>query len=78
MKQKPFLTLDDVKRIAAAYLPWKVHVHRIVTDIQQPWMSGYRRPLFWLDFWPYVDIDPAKQLAQRLLARRVIGLRELG
>ena len=51
----------EVKRIAAAYLPWKVHVHRIVTDIQQPWMSGYRRPLFWLDFWQYVDIDPAKQ-----------------
>ncbi len=36
-------------------------MHRIVTDIEQPWMSGYRRPLFWQDFWQFVDIDPAKQ-----------------
>ena len=51
----------EAKRIAAVYLPYKVHVHRILTDIQQPWMTGYRRPLFWLDFWQYIDIDPAKQ-----------------
>ncbi|WP_343624433.1 ABC transporter substrate-binding protein [Roseateles puraquae] len=51
----------EVKRIAAVYLPYKVHVHRIITDIEQPWMTGYRRPLFWLDFWQYVDIDPSKQ-----------------
>jgi len=51
----------EAKRIAVAYLPYKVHVHRIVTDIQQPWMSGYRRPLFWLDFWQFIDIDPSKQ-----------------
>jgi ABC-type transport system substrate-binding protein len=51
----------EVKRIAAVYLPYKVHVHRILTDIEQPWMTGYRRPLFWLDFWQYIDIDPSKQ-----------------
>ncbi|HEY9105526.1 MAG TPA: ABC transporter substrate-binding protein [Roseateles sp.] len=51
----------EAKRIAVAYVPYKVHVHRIVTDIQQPWMSGYRRPLFWQDFWQFVDIDPSKQ-----------------
>ncbi|RZL37273.1 MAG: bicyclomycin resistance protein [Rubrivivax sp.] len=51
----------EAKRLAAAYLPYKVHVHRIVTDIEQPWMSGYRRPLFWQDFWQFVDIDPARQ-----------------
>ena len=34
-----------------------VHAHRILTDIEQPWMSGFRRPLFWQDFWQYVDID---------------------
>jgi len=24
-------------------------------------MSGFRRPLFWQDFWQFVDIDPSKQ-----------------
>jgi hypothetical protein len=44
-----------------AYAPYKVHVHRLLTDIEQPWMTGYRRPVFWLDFWQYIDIDPARQ-----------------
>jgi ABC-type transport system substrate-binding protein len=51
----------EAKRIAVTYVPYKVHVHRMLTDIQQPWMSGYRRPLFWQDFWQFVDIDPARQ-----------------
>ena len=51
----------EAKRIAVAYMPYKVHAHRIYTDIEQPWMSGYRRPLFWQDFWQFVDIDPSKQ-----------------
>ena len=24
-------------------------------------MTGYRRPVFWLDFWQYIDIDLARQ-----------------
>ena len=51
----------EAKRLAVTYMAYKVHVHRIVTDIEQPWMTGYRRPLFWQDFWQYVDIDPTKQ-----------------
>ncbi|KQV96378.1 ABC transporter substrate-binding protein [Pelomonas sp. Root1237] len=51
----------EAKRIAVTYMPYKVHAHRILTDIEQPWMSGFRRPLFWQDFWQFVDIDPAKQ-----------------
>lgn len=51
----------EAKRLAITYMPYKVNVHRILTDIEQPWMSGYRRPLFWLDFWQFVDIDPSKQ-----------------
>jgi hypothetical protein len=37
-----------------------VHVHLVVTDLTQPWLLGYKRPLFWLDFWQYVDVDEAK------------------
>jgi ABC-type transport system substrate-binding protein len=51
----------EAKRIGVALMPYKVHAHRILTDIEQPWMSGYYRPLFWQDFWQYVDIDPAKR-----------------
>jgi len=47
----------EAKRIAVAWMPYKVHVHRIVTDLAQPWLVGYRRPLFWLDWWQYVDIE---------------------
>jgi ABC-type transport system substrate-binding protein len=47
----------EAKRIAVAWMPYKVHVHRITTDIAQPWLVGYRRPVFWLDWWEYVDID---------------------
>ncbi|KQV53039.1 bicyclomycin resistance protein [Pelomonas sp. Root1217] len=50
----------EAKRIAVTYMPYKVHAHRILTDIEQPWMSGFRRPLFWQDFWQFVDIDPGR------------------
>ena len=52
---------DQAKRISVAYMPYKVHVHPIVTDLTQPWLVGYRRPLFWQDYWQYVDIDESKR-----------------
>jgi len=52
--------LREAQRIGLAYLPYKQHVHRIVTDMSQPWLSGYRRPVFWLDWWQYVDVDTSK------------------
>jgi ABC-type transport system substrate-binding protein len=51
---------EQAKRLAVAYAPYKTHVHRYVNDMAQPWLIGYRRPLFWLDFWQYLDIDTAK------------------
>jgi ABC-type transport system substrate-binding protein len=50
---------EQAKRINAVYLPYKQHVHRIYTDLSQPWLIGYYRPLFWLDWWQFVDIDTA-------------------
>ena len=47
----------QARRIAAVYVPYKSHVHRFVTDLVQPWVVGYRRPLFWQEFWMYVDIE---------------------
>jgi ABC-type transport system substrate-binding protein len=49
--------MTEAKRLLIAYAPYKVHVHRILTDLAQPWLHGYRRPPYWLTWWPYVDID---------------------
>jgi ABC-type transport system substrate-binding protein len=56
--------MDTAKRLMVAYMPYKVHVHRIWTDMTQPWVTGYHRNIFVRDFWKYVDIDSA-ELARR-------------
>lgn len=54
------LALFDVaKRLAIAYAPYKVHVHQYVDILAQPWLAGYRRPMFWYDWWHMVDVDMA-------------------
>ena len=50
---------DEAKRIAVAYMPYKYRVHRIGSDMTYPWVIGYRRPVFWQDWWQWVDIDTA-------------------
>jgi ABC-type transport system substrate-binding protein len=50
----------EAKRLAVVYMPYKTHVHRMVSDLTQPWVYGYRRPLFWQDWWQYVDVLPGK------------------
>ena len=49
----------ECKRLAAAYMPYKVHVHRITTDLWHPWVLGFDRNIFVRDFWKYLDIDAA-------------------
>ncbi|MEL4177319.1 ABC transporter substrate-binding protein [Roseateles sp. PN1] len=49
------------KRLGVAYAPYRARGHRIITDLAQPWVSGYRRPAFALDWWQYVDIDNSKR-----------------
>ena len=49
--------LDEAKRLMVAYMPYKVHVHRIWTDLSQPWVTGYHRNVFVREFWKYVDVD---------------------
>jgi ABC-type transport system substrate-binding protein len=52
---------DEAKRITTAYMPYRNLVHRISTDMWHPWVIGYRRPVFWQEWWHMVDIDPAKK-----------------
>jgi len=49
------------KEIAVAYMPYKYTAHRMEADMLQPWVVGYRRPLFWLEWWHMVDIDNGKR-----------------
>ena len=49
---------QQLAKIVAAYVPWKVNVHRILTDMWYPWVIGYRRPpVIGNHFWKYMDID---------------------
>ncbi len=56
--------MDEAKKLMVAYMPYKVHVHRIWTDLWQPWVKGYNRNIFVREFWKYVDIDAAEQAAR--------------
>jgi ABC-type transport system substrate-binding protein len=47
----------EAKRLAVAYAPYKTLIHRVVTDLARPQLVGFRRALFWQDWWHMVDID---------------------
>ena len=49
----------EATRQAVVWMPYKVRWHSYVTDLAQAGVHGYRRPLFWQDWWQYVDVDPA-------------------
>ncbi len=53
--------MDEAKKLMVAYMPYKLHVHRIFTDLAQPWVVGYQRNVFVRHFFKYVDIDPVLQ-----------------
>ncbi|MFO1297662.1 MAG: ABC transporter substrate-binding protein [Rubrivivax sp.] len=52
--------MRDAARLMVAYMPYKVHAHRFVTDLMHPWVLGYHRNNFVREFWKYVDIDTAE------------------
>ena len=52
---------DEAQKLAVAYMPYKFTLNRVSTDMTQPWLIGYRHPVFWTDWWQYVDIDIAER-----------------
>lgn len=49
---------QGMARIMVAYAPWKVNMHRILTDMWYPYVIGFRRPLVQTQsWWRYADID---------------------
>ena len=45
--------------IVVAYMPYRIHVHRIYNDFSRPWIAGYRQPFFRNASWHYVEVDGA-------------------
>ena len=58
-REKLFL---EVKRISTAYMPYRYIVHRLGTDVLHPWVHGYRRPVFWNNWYHMVDVDPDRRI----------------
>jgi len=56
---------EQAKRLSVAWAPYKIRLHLILTDMNHPWLLGYRRPLFWQEFWHTIDIDPALRPGSR-------------
>ncbi|MBE0549968.1 MAG: bicyclomycin resistance protein [Rubrivivax sp.] len=52
--------MTEAAKLMVAYMPYKVHVHRIWTDLSHPWVLGYDRNIYVREFWKYIDIDPAE------------------
>jgi len=52
---------EQAQKIVIAYMPYKVRLNRVSTDMAQPWLIGYRRALFWQEWWHMVDIDNSKR-----------------
>ena len=57
--------MQRMKELTVAYMPYKAHVHRIWTDLAQPWVVGHHRNVFIREYWSYLDIDNAEK-ARRL------------
>jgi ABC-type transport system substrate-binding protein len=54
----------EAKEIGVAYMPYKALGHRKSTDLWYPWVVGYKRPLFWQEWYHMVDIDLSKKPAK--------------
>jgi ABC-type transport system substrate-binding protein len=57
--------MREAQRLFVAYMPYKVHVHRIWTDLYHPWVKGYVKNQYVREFFKYVDIDIAELQRRR-------------
>jgi len=51
----------QAKRIQVALMPYKYTYHPFSNDLVQPWLLGFRRPLFWQEWWHRVDVDDSRR-----------------
>lgn len=57
--------MQQASKLLVAYMPMKVHAHRIGTDLLFPWVIGYQRHPFMREFWRYIDIDAERAAAKK-------------
>ena len=55
---------DQAQKLALAYMPYKFKLNRLSIDMTYPQLIGYRHPVFWQDWWQYVDIDDSLRPAR--------------
>lgn len=55
--------LQQAAKLAIAYAPYKVYLFQFADLLAQPWLHGYRRPLFWNQWWHMVDVDMSQRPA---------------
>ena len=46
-----------MNKLFLAYVPWKLGVHRILTDLMHPWVYGYHRHPVLRGWWQFIDVD---------------------
>jgi len=49
----------EASNLVTAYMPYKMHVHRIYTDLNHPWLTGYRQGAFRNECWQFIEVDSA-------------------
>lgn len=53
----------QAENLAVAYMPYKFKWDYLAVDLAWPQVVGYRHPVFWNDWWQYVDIDATARTA---------------
>jgi ABC-type transport system substrate-binding protein len=54
----------EIEKLALAYMPYKFTLERRAIDMTQPQLVGFRRPIFWNEWWQFVDIDNSLRKAR--------------
>jgi ABC-type transport system substrate-binding protein len=47
----------QAKRLAAVWMPYKLRTHPVQITLTQPWLAGYRPPLFRANWYEFVDVE---------------------
>jgi len=54
----------EIESLCLAFMPYKFVLERLSLDMTHPQLVGYRRTVFWQDWWHYVDIDNSLRAAR--------------
>jgi ABC-type transport system substrate-binding protein len=52
-------------KLIMVYMPWMVETYKAQTVLMQPWLLGYKKHPFAVEPWKYLDIDLAREGADR-------------